>query len=174
MGDSHNNLVAATMARWISWALRVNSEKALSDIQKIAEGVEGIHPELVRAFVFFDITIALAWNLSWRLRPTLHPHDAQLPSPQPTKEELEDIQSFVKQLEKFCQDNVDGGCIDREEKIPKEVFDGLRKLEVFSLTAPQEYGGMGVSSTFLCQVLGVISRICASTDPDCSGILVCT
>ncbi len=115
MQDSHNDLVIATMTSWVSWVLRTNSRKVLADINKMTEHAEGVDPELARVFAFFDIAMAVAWNLSWCLRPTLRPHDAQLPSSQPTKEE---VIRETKLLQESCLDCVTAWVSGFQSHVP--------------------------------------------------------
>ncbi len=84
------------------------------------------------------------------------------PYPQQSKEEKEETQLFLKELDKFCRENIDGAQIDLDAKIPPEVIQGLADLGVFGLTVPEEYDGLDVSYTFFCQAIGIIPRYCAS------------
>lgn len=53
--------------------------------------------------------------------------------------------------------------IDREERIPKEIFDKLRKVGFMGIITPQEYGGSGLSNVALYLIQIAINRACAST-----------
>ena len=66
-------------------------------------------------------------------------------------------------------------AIDREADIPREVIDGLGRVGVLGMTAPEEVGGRGFSQMMYCKVLEEIGaplrfdfgfHQCASLDRD--------
>ncbi|WP_428940181.1 acyl-CoA dehydrogenase family protein [Fontivita pretiosa] len=86
-----------------------------------------------------------------------------LPYPQLDADEAERVQELIKRLDAFLKAEVDPEAIDREERIPQQVIDGLARLGIFGLIVPEEYGGLGLSHTAYCRVLEHVSRHCAST-----------
>src|SRR5262245_23264964 len=89
--------------------------------------------------------------------------DQVLPYPQPDADEAKRVDEVITRLDAFLTAEVDPDQIDREQRIPQHVIDGLAKLGILGLTVPAEFGGAGFSHTGYCRVLEHISRHCAST-----------
>ena len=89
--------------------------------------------------------------------------DSVLPYPRQDADEANRTDELIRQLDSFLPTEVDPDSIDREERIPHWVIDGLGRLGVLGMTVPKEYGGGGFSHTAYCRVLERISRHCAST-----------
>src|SRR5256714_192254 len=89
--------------------------------------------------------------------------DKLMPYPKQDAEESARIDELLSHLDAFLKEKVDADLIDREERIPQEVIDGLAKLGVMGMTVPKQYGGGGFSHTAYCRVLERISAHCAST-----------
>lgn len=89
--------------------------------------------------------------------------DEIMPYPQQGSEEFERADAMIAKVDEFLRREVDPERIDREERIPQSVIDGLGQLGVLGMTVPREYGGGGFSHTSYCRVLERVSRWCAST-----------
>ena len=89
--------------------------------------------------------------------------DSVLPYPRQDADEAKRTDELIRQLDTFLPAEVDPDAIDREERIPHWVIDGLGRLGVLGMTVPKEYGGGGFSHTAYCRVLERVSRHCAST-----------
>ena len=85
--------------------------------------------------------------------------DAVLPYPQQNDEEERRTTQLISEVEAFLKQHVNSEQIDREERIPQEVIDGLARLGVLGMTVPIEYGGGGFSHTAYCRVLEQISAV---------------
>jgi hypothetical protein len=70
---------------------------------------------------------------------------------------------ILARLETFLNNQVDADRIDQEKQIPEEVVDGLRKLGLFGIKLPQEYGGLGLSQINYNRIIQMVSSHCAST-----------
>ncbi|RLK23195.1 hypothetical protein DER29_1049 [Micromonospora sp. M71_S20] len=68
-----------------------------------------------------------------------------------------DAEAFLARLRAFCADKVDGRLIEREDRIPDEVVDGLRDLGAFAVKLPREYGGLGLSGVCYHRALMIVS-----------------
>jgi alkylation response protein AidB-like acyl-CoA dehydrogenase len=87
----------------------------------------------------------------------VHPHPEQDP------EEARRARSFLRDLEAYARDHIDGDEIDREGHVPEAVLDGLRELGAFGIKIPREYGGLGLSQVTYNRALGIVASRCAST-----------
>ncbi|XP_003410003.2 complex I assembly factor ACAD9, mitochondrial isoform X1 [Loxodonta africana] len=83
------------------------------------------------------------------------------PFPEVDQEELNEINQFLGPVEKFFTEEVDSQKIDREGKIPEETLEKLKSLGLFGMQVPEEYGGLGLSSTMYAR-LGEIIALDAS------------
>jgi acyl-CoA dehydrogenase family member 9 len=72
------------------------------------------------------------------------------PSIPPDEEAV--VSAFLEELRAFCDEHVDREWIDEHERVPDEVLDGLRRLGLFGISIPREYGGMGLSQSAYCRV----------------------
>jgi alkylation response protein AidB-like acyl-CoA dehydrogenase len=67
---------------------------------------------------------------------------------------VEQTRSAVRQ---FAEAHIDSAAIDRNAEISQEVVDGLARLGVLGLTAPEEFGGKGFSQyggTRIMEIIG--------------------
>jgi alkylation response protein AidB-like acyl-CoA dehydrogenase len=70
---------------------------------------------------------------------------------------------FLRKIEQFVLEHVDGDAIDRTGEIPPEVIDGLRELGAFGIKIGKEYGGLGLSQTNYTKTAMLVGGECAST-----------
>lgn len=87
----------------------------------------------------------------------IHPH------PRPDPEEQARAEVFLKKLEDFARDHIDGDANDRNGWVPQEVLDGLAELGAFGIKIPLEYGGLGLSQLSYNRALMIVSSRCAAT-----------
>ena len=66
---------------------------------------------------------------------------------------------FFAALEAFLRTEVDGPRIEREARIPDEVFHGLARLGAFAMKIDQEYGGSGRTNLEYCRALAPLGSI---------------
>src|SRR5437764_10204013 len=83
-----------------------------------------------------------------------------MPFPTQDASESQRAADMIAKIDPFLKEKVDPDRIDAEEKIPKEVIDGLGKLGVLGMTVPKEFGGSGFSHTSYCRVLEHVSQHC--------------
>jgi len=72
-----------------------------------------------------------------------------------TKDEVEELNQLVEPVEKFFTQQLDSAAIDRNSKIPEEVFQQLKEFGLFGQIIPMEYGGLGFSATQLARMAEV-------------------
>ncbi len=83
--------------------------------------------------------------------------------PEGNKEERESLGLFLDSLKKFAKDKIDPVKIDQEEKVPEEVWEGLKNLGLFGLTISEAYGGFSFSQEAYGKVIEALTGHCAST-----------
>ncbi|KAM4820878.1 complex I assembly factor ACAD9, mitochondrial [Thomomys bottae] len=79
------------------------------------------------------------------------------PFPEVSQDELNEISQFVGTVEKFFNEEVDSQKIDREGKIPDDTLETLRRLGLFGIQVPEEFGGLGLSNTMYARLGEIIS-----------------
>src|SRR5215472_3521557 len=84
------------------------------------------------------------------------------PYPEPSQAEVDNLNIMLDSVRKFCAREVDPAKIDREHEIPKPVIQGLAQLGLMGMIIPQEYGGIGLSTTGYARVMQEIAGIDAS------------
>ena len=92
------------------------------------------------------------FHLDW-----VHPH------PLPDPGEQFRASHFLRELEEFARNHIDGDAVDREAWVPEEVLDGLRDLGAFGIKIPREYGGLGLSQITYNRALEIVASRCIST-----------
>ncbi|MEV4274885.1 acyl-CoA dehydrogenase family protein [Actinoplanes xinjiangensis] len=81
----------------------------------------------------------------------IHPRPAPTPRPE-----------FLDRLAEYLRSEVDGARIEREARIPDEVFHGLAALGAFGMKIDREYGGLGLSHLHYCQALTMTGSVNAA------------
>lgn len=71
--------------------------------------------------------------------------DLVYPAPEPDRAAERRADEFLAAVEAFLRENVDPVEIERADKVPDQVIEGLKRLGAFGMKIPQEYGGLGLS-----------------------------
>jgi alkylation response protein AidB-like acyl-CoA dehydrogenase len=69
----------------------------------------------------------------------------------------------LAELGRFLAERVDADRIDADKEIPPDVLDGLRKMGLFGIKIPVEYGGLGMSQINYNRIVQLVASHCAST-----------
>ena len=85
------------------------------------------------------------------------------PFPEQPAEDKAEADEFLKNLERFLAENVDGDAIDAKGEYPYELFEGFAKLGAWGMKIPKEYGGLGFSATNYNRAIGLVATWCASS-----------
>jgi len=85
------------------------------------------------------------------------------PFPDQDAEDRQEGDAVLAKVRQFLLENVDADRIDREKEIPKKVIDGLKKLGLFGIKIPREYGGLGLSQVNYNRIVQLVASHCAST-----------
>ncbi|GAC1351266.1 MAG: acyl-CoA dehydrogenase family protein [Polyangiales bacterium] len=82
-----------------------------------------------------------------------------VPYPEVSADERDSINLMLDSVRRFAEQNIDAAKIDKEHVIPASVMQGLRDLGLFGLLIPQEYGGLGLSTTAYARVMQEVAAI---------------
>jgi alkylation response protein AidB-like acyl-CoA dehydrogenase len=84
------------------------------------------------------------------------------PPPTPDPEEQARAAVFLRDVEKFLDEEVDAEEIDEVGRLPDSVVDGLRRLGAFGIKIPREYGGLGLSQVSYNHAIALIGSKCSA------------
>ena len=78
------------------------------------------------------------------------------------KEEEKDV---LRYIERFANEEVKPLAreIDLKEEVPEKLIQRMKELGLFSSYIPKEYGGYGMSFSFLVRAIEILSNACPST-----------
>jgi alkylation response protein AidB-like acyl-CoA dehydrogenase len=79
--------------------------------------------------------------------------------PWPHSEPRPDAEAFLAELDAYVRSEVDGAGIEREARIPDEVFHGLARVGAFGMKIDKEYGGLGLSNLHYCKALTLVGSV---------------
>jgi acyl-CoA dehydrogenase family member 9 len=85
------------------------------------------------------------------------------PFPRVESEERRGVETRLRDLRTFCDENLDPEWIDRNAQIPDAVIRGLGQLGVLGCTIPEEYGGLGMTQYGYCRLVEEVAGRCGST-----------
>jgi alkylation response protein AidB-like acyl-CoA dehydrogenase len=89
------------------------------------------------------------------------------PWPSPDRAEEAKAAGFLARLEEYVTEHVDGEQIERDARIPDEVFTGLARLGGFGMKIDEKYGGLGLSNLHYCRAL----TLAGSASPSVGALL---
>ncbi|MEO7112415.1 MAG: acyl-CoA dehydrogenase family protein [Polyangiaceae bacterium] len=84
------------------------------------------------------------------------------PYPEPSAAERENVNMMLETVRKYFNANVDSVKIDRTAEIPKDVLEGVKQLGLFGGLIPQEFDGIGLSSTGWTRMMQEIGALDAA------------
>jgi acyl-CoA dehydrogenase family member 9 len=87
--------------------------------------------------------------------------DLVFPFPAPTPEERETLDAILGSFRQWAADNVDSASMDRDERFPDAVRQGMHELGMMGVSIPEEYGGFGASALVYNRIFGEVG----ATDP---------
>ncbi len=85
----------------------------------------------------------------------------------------QDELEVLKYVKRFATEEVKPLAreIDEKQEVPEKIINRMRDLGLFSSYIPKEYGGIGMSFSFLMHVIEEISKACPSTSLVLDGAL---
>lgn len=85
------------------------------------------------------------------------------PYPELSNTERPKVDSALRSLISFCDQQLDPDSIDRQADIPRSIINGLSDLGVLGMTAPEAVGGKGFSQLGYCRILEELGGRCSAT-----------
>jgi alkylation response protein AidB-like acyl-CoA dehydrogenase len=89
------------------------------------------------------------------------------PWPTPDPEHAGKGEAFLARLDAYVRSEVDGQQIERDARIPDEVFRGLARLGAFGMKIDEKYGGLGLTNRDYCRGL----MLAGSASPSIGALL---
>jgi acyl-CoA dehydrogenase family protein 9 len=83
------------------------------------------------------------------------------PWPEPSNEERDRVLKMLDAVRKLGS-TIDSAAIDREQRIPDDVLASMKRLGLFAMPIPTEYGGLGMSTRAYARVTQELAGIDAS------------
>ncbi|MFG1832220.1 acyl-CoA dehydrogenase family protein [Micromonospora chersina] len=75
------------------------------------------------------------------------------PWPRSDPDDVTRAEEFLGAFGTYLDSEVDGAAIERDARIPDEVFHGLARLGAFGMKIDRKYGGLGLSNLHYCRAL---------------------
>jgi alkylation response protein AidB-like acyl-CoA dehydrogenase len=89
--------------------------------------------------------------------------DLVYPFPAQSPEDRKIGDDYIEKIRPVIERFVDPWQIDEDGEYPPEALEALAAAGLFGMKIPCEYGGLGLSVTNYCRVLGFIGSYCANT-----------
>lgn len=90
-------------------------------------------------------------------------HHLIFPFPEQSEEDKKLGDAVIDPLIAFLEKNLSPEEVDTTREIPKNVIDEMKKMGIFAIKIPKEYGGLGLSQTNYCRLVMKVASYCAST-----------
>lgn len=85
------------------------------------------------------------------------------PFPEQDPEDKKIGDELIDKFMTFLTANLDPEEVDATRTIPKKVIDEMKRMGIFALKVPKEYGGLGLSQTNYCRLVMKVASYCGST-----------
>lgn len=79
------------------------------------------------------------------------------PYPAIPADEHRRVEEFLGRLRAYLDEHLDRAWVDENERIPDEVLEGLKRLGLFGVSLPEEFGGMGLSQPAYTRVFEFVT-----------------
>jgi alkylation response protein AidB-like acyl-CoA dehydrogenase len=89
--------------------------------------------------------------------------DLVYPFPAQPPEDRKIGDAYIEKIRPVIERCVDPWQIDEDGEYPAEALEALAAAGLFGMKIPREYGGLGLSVTNYCRVLGYVGSYCANT-----------
>jgi acyl-CoA dehydrogenase family member 9 len=78
------------------------------------------------------------------------------PYPELSPTEAARVEQTCAQLRQFAAEHIDAAAIDRNAEIPQAAIDGLGRLGILGMTAPEEFGGKSFSQYANTKIMEIV------------------
>lgn len=85
------------------------------------------------------------------------------PFPEQSEEDRKAGDEVLEKLKAFLEKEHDADEVDRKGDIPRKVINGFKKMGLFGIKIPKEYGGLGLGQLNYGRIIELISSHCGST-----------
>lgn len=85
------------------------------------------------------------------------------PFPKQSEEDKKAGDEIIAKLKPFLEKELNADEVDKNKEIPENVIDGFKKLGLFGIKIPKEYGGLGFGQYNYGRIIELISSHCGST-----------
>lgn len=85
------------------------------------------------------------------------------PFPQQSEEDKKIGDAVIDPFIAFLKANLNPEEVDATREIPKKVIDEMKRMGIFALKVPKEYGGLGLSQTNYCRLVMKVASFCGGT-----------
>lgn len=89
--------------------------------------------------------------------------DLLYPFPEQSEQDRKIGDAIIKPFIAYLKANLDPELVDATKEIPKKVIEEMKKMGIFALKVPKEYGGMGLSQTNYCRLVMEVASYCGGT-----------
>lgn len=90
-------------------------------------------------------------------------HSLIYPFPEQSEEDKKLGDAVIDPFIAFLEKNMEPEEVDATREIPQNVIEEMKKMGIFAIKVPKEYGGLGLSQTNYCRLVMKVSSYCAST-----------
>ncbi len=115
------------------------SEREARAVAEAAREKEWVNPSFVRELFLGRMRLDLLY-----------------PAPEPDVEAERRADAFLERVESFLGEHLDAAEIERTDRIPESIIEGLKELGAFGMKIPEEYGGLGLSQRGYNRAISVI------------------
>ena len=117
------------------------SEREAREVAEAARQTEWTRPSFAKQLYLGQFDLSL-----------IHPH------PRASADDIGRGDEFLAKLKALCA-AMDGGKIERDDKIPDEYLRDLAELGVFGIKIPTEYGGLGLPMSYYGKALMLVGSV---------------
>lgn len=89
--------------------------------------------------------------------------DAIMPFPEQSEKDKKAGDDLIAKLKVFLARELDADEVDKKGEIPPKVIEGFKKLGLFGIKIPREYGGLGLGQYNYGRIIELVSSHCGST-----------
>lgn len=85
------------------------------------------------------------------------------PFPEQSESEKKIADAILAELIPFLEKNLDPDLVDKTGEIPKSIYEGFTKMNLWAMKIPKEYGGLGLSQFNYNRIMSCVASYCGST-----------